>query len=67
MVGVAVLGSVAVAVTGPAATGSALLDGVRIAAAVAATLLAIAAAVTARSSAFAADTPVGAVGAVSLA
>ena len=59
VVGVAVLGSVAVTVTGPAATGSALLEGVRVAAAVAATLLAIASAVTARSSAL--NSPAGAV------
>jgi MFS family permease len=53
VVGVAVLGSVTVAVTGPAATGPALLDGVRVAAAVAAALLATAAAGTAGSPAFA--------------
>ena len=63
VVGVAVLGSVAVTVAGPAATGSALLEGVRAAAAVAATLLAIASAVTARSSVLASDTPAGAIGA----
>jgi MFS family permease len=57
VVGVAVLGSVMVAVTGSAATGPALLDGVRVAAAVAAALLAIAAAVTARSATFATDAP----------
>jgi len=51
VVGVAVLGTVAVAVAGPAADAPALLDGVRAAAAVAATLLAVAAAVTARSTA----------------
>jgi hypothetical protein len=49
VVGVAVLGSTTVAVAGPAATGSTLLDGVRVAAAVGAALLAIAATVTARS------------------
>ena len=65
VVGVAVLGSVAVAVTGPAATGSAMLEGVRVAAVVAAALLAIASAVTARSSGWASDTPAGAVGATS--
>ena len=66
VVGVAVLGSVAVAVTGPAAAGSALLEGVRVAAAVAAALLAIASAVTARSSVWASDSPAAAVGATSL-
>jgi predicted MFS family arabinose efflux permease len=62
VVGVAVLGSVAVAVAGPAAADpAALLDGVQIAAAVAATLLALAAAMTARAAAFAAEQPAVAV------
>jgi MFS family permease len=47
--GVAVLGSLAVAVAGPAASDAALLDGVRVAFAAAAVLLAFSAAVTARS------------------
>jgi predicted MFS family arabinose efflux permease len=56
VVGVAALGSVAVAVAGPAAAEpAALLDGVRVAAAVAAALLALAAAATARTPAFAAE------------
>ena len=49
VVGVAVLGSLAVAVAGPAATGPALLDGMRAAFAVAAVVLVLAAATTARS------------------
>jgi hypothetical protein len=65
VVGVAVLGSVAVAVAGPTADGSGLVDGVRVAAAVAAGLLAIAAAVTARSAGSVSDTPAGAVAATS--
>lgn len=52
VIGVALLGSVAVTVTGPNASDSALLDGVRFAAAVAAALLAIAAAATARTTSF---------------
>jgi len=49
VVGVAVLGSLAVAVAGPAAGGPALLDGMRAAFAVAAVVLGLAAAATARS------------------
>jgi MFS family permease len=46
VIGVAVLGSLTVAVAGPAATGPALLEGVRLAFGVAALLLGLAAAVT---------------------
>jgi MFS transporter, DHA2 family, methylenomycin A resistance protein len=60
VVGVAVLGSLAVAVADPAAGGPALLDGMRAAFAVAAVVLGLAAATTARSAATTAATAPGA-------
>ncbi len=58
VIGVALLGSAAVTVAGPTRAPSALLDGVRVAAAVSAALVDLAGAVTASSTVFSTPTDV---------